>query len=66
MYSGGGVQGPLRSNTRLEAAGSATISCISNHQEILEILMVLSKAVTQILQGPVGSFNQSGNGAVGG
>jgi len=60
---GGGVQGPLRTNTG-GTAGSATISgtAITSGNFNQSGIVV---SVTTNTSGPVGSFNQSGNGAVG-
>jgi hypothetical protein len=63
--SGGGVQGPLRSNTA-GTAGSATISGSAVTSGIFVDLDNSVKNVTSNTSGPVGSFNQSGNGAAGG
>jgi hypothetical protein len=60
---GGGVQGPLRTNTA-GTAGSATISgtAITSGNFNQSGIVV---SVTTNTSGPVGTFNQSGNGASG-
>jgi hypothetical protein len=62
--TGGGVQGPLRSNTA-GTGGSATISgtAITSGQFKNSSNIVVS--VTTNTSGPVGTFNQSGNGVAG-
>jgi hypothetical protein len=61
--TGGGVQGPLRTNTA-GTAGSATISGTAiTSGSFNQSGVVVS--VSTCTGGPVGSFNQSGNGAVG-
>jgi hypothetical protein len=62
--TGGSVSGPLRSNTA-GTAGSATISgtAITSGQFKNTSNVVVS--VTTNTSGPVGTFNQSGNGAAG-
>jgi hypothetical protein len=62
---GGGVQGPLRSNTP-GTAGSATINGSAITSGTFRDSDGTTKNVTTLNSGPVGSFNQSGNGAVGG
>ena len=63
--TGGGVQGPLRTNTA-GTAGSATISGSVITSGNFRDSDGVTKAVTTNTSGPVGSFNQSGNGVVGG
>jgi hypothetical protein len=63
--TGGGVQGPLRTNTA-GTAGSATISGSAVTSGIFVDSDYSVKNVTSNTSGPVGSFNQSGNGAAGG
>jgi hypothetical protein len=63
--TGGGVQGPLRTNTR-GTAGSATISGSAVTSGIFVDSDNSVKNVTSNTSGPVGSFNKSGNGAAGG
>jgi hypothetical protein len=63
--SGGGVQGPLRSNTA-GTAGSATISGSAVTSGIFVDSDNSVKNVTSNTSGPTGVFNQSGNGAAGG
>jgi len=59
----GGVQGPLRTNTA-GTAGSATISgSVITSGSFNQSGVVVS--VTTCTSGPVGSFNQSGDGATG-
>ena len=62
--TGGGVQGPLRTNTA-GTAGSATISGSAVTSGIFVDSDNSVKNVTSNTSGPVGSFNQSGNGDVG-
>lgn len=62
--TGGGVQGPLRTNTR-GSAGSATIGGTVITSGNFRDSDGTTKAVTTNTSGPVGSFNQSGNGAQG-
>jgi len=62
--TGGGVQGPLRTNT----AGTAGIATISGTVVTSGIFIDTDKSVTNITSntsGPVGTFNQSGDGVVG-
>ena len=59
--TGGGVQGPLRTNTA-GTAGSATISGSAVTSGIFVDSDNSVKNVTSNTSGPVGSFNQSGNG----
>ena len=59
-YTGGGVQGPLRSNTP-GTAGSATVNASPITSGNFRDSDGVSKAVTSNTSGPVGSFNQSGN-----
>jgi hypothetical protein len=63
--TGGGVQGPLRTNTA-GTAGSATISGTAITSGNFRDTDGATKSVTAITGGPVGTFNQSGNGATGG
>ena len=62
--TGGGVQGPLRTNTA-GTAGSATISVTPVTSGNFRDSDGITKSVTTNTSGPVGSFNQSGNGEVG-
>ena len=62
--TGGGVQGPLRTNTA-GTAGSATINGTAITSGNFRDSDGSTKSVTTLNSGPVGSFNQSGNGAVG-
>jgi len=62
--TGGGVQGPLRTNTA-GTAGSATINATPISSGTFKDSDGTNKNVTSNTSGPVGSFNQSGNGAVG-
>jgi len=62
--TGGGVQGPLRTNTA-GTAGSATISGSVITSGNFRDSDGTTKAITTLTGGPVGTFNQSGNGAVG-
>ena len=62
--TGGGVQGPLRTNTA-GTAGSATINGTAITSGNFRDSDGSTKSVTTLTSGPVGSFNQSGNGAVG-
>jgi hypothetical protein len=64
-YTGGGVQGPLRTNTA-GTAGSATVNASPITSGNFRDSDGVSKSVTSNTSGPVGTFNQSGNGAVGG
>lgn len=61
---GGGVQGPLRTNTA-GTAGSATISGTSVTSGQFKNQSNIVVSVTTNTSGPVGTFNQSGNGADG-
>jgi len=67
--TGGGVQGPLRSNNP-STAGTATISASAittstlSFKEANGASVTIGTAVT-LDDGPVGSFNQSGNGTAG-
>src|SRR5210317_1303146 len=63
--TGGGVQGPLRTNTA-GTAGSATISGTAITSGNFRDSDGTTKSVTALTGGPVGTFNQSGNGATGG
>ncbi len=62
--SGGGVQGPLRSNSA-GTAGTGTISVTPITSGNFRDSDGTTKAVTTNTSGPVGTFNQSGNGAAG-
>ena len=62
--TGGGVQGPLRTNTA-GTAGSATVGGTPITSGNFRDSDGVTKAVTTNTSGPVGTFNQSGNGAVG-
>jgi len=62
--TGGGVQGPLRTNTA-GTAGSATINGSAVTSGNFRDTDGSTKAVTTLTSGPVGTFNQSGNGAAG-
>ena len=62
--TGGGVQGPLRSNTA-GSAGSASIGGTAITSGTFRDSDGTTKNVTTLTSGPVGSFNQSGNGLVG-
>jgi hypothetical protein len=63
--SGGGVQGPLRSNTP-GSAGSTTIDGTDITSGIFSDTDDSVKNVNTNTSGPTGTFNDSGNGAVGG
>jgi len=63
--SGGGVQGPLRSNTA-GTAGSNTISGSVITSGNFRDTDGVTKSVTTNTSGPTGTFNNNGNGAVGG
>jgi hypothetical protein len=62
--TGGGVQGPLRTNTA-GTAGSATISGTAVTSGNFRDTDGSTKSVTTLTSGPVGTFNQSGNGVAG-
>ena len=62
--TGGGVQGPLRTNTR-GSAGSATIGGSAITSGNFRDSDGTTKSVTTNTSGPRASFNQSGNGAQG-
>ena len=62
--TGGGVQGPLRTNTS-GTAGAATISGTVITSGNFRDIDGSTKSVTTLTSGPVGTFNQSGNGTVG-
>ena len=62
--TGGGVQGPLRTNTA-GTAGSATISGTAITSGNFRDTDGTTKSVTTLTSGPVGTFNQSGNGVAG-
>jgi hypothetical protein len=62
--TGGGVQGPLRSNTA-GTAGSASIGGTAITSGTFRDSDGTTKNVTTLTGGPVGSFNQSGNGVSG-
>ena len=63
--TGGGVQGPLRTNTA-GTAGSAAISGTAITSGNFRDSDGTTKSVTALTGGPVGTFNQSGNGVTGG
>jgi len=63
--TGGGVQGPLRTNTA-GTGGSATISGSAITSGTFRDSDGTTKNITTLNSGPVGSFNQSGNGGSGG
>ena len=63
--TGGGVQGPLRTNTA-GTAGSATVSGTVVTSGTFKDSVGVTQNVTSNTSGPVGTFNQSGNGAAGG
>ena len=63
--SGGGTSGPLQSSSG-GTAGSATISGTAITSGNFRDIDGSTKSVTTLTSGPVGTFNQSGNGAVGG
>ena len=60
----GGVQGPLRTNTA-GTAGAATINGTAITSGNFRDSDGTTKSVTTLNGGPVGTFNQSGNGVVG-
>jgi len=62
--TGGGVQGPLRTNTA-GTAGAATVGGTAVTSGNFRDLDGSTKSVTTLTSGPVGTFNQSGSGAVG-
>jgi len=62
--TGGAVKGPLRSNSA-GSAGSASISGTAITSGTFRDSDGSTKNVTTLTSGPVGSFNQSGNGASG-
>jgi len=62
--TGGGVQGPLRTNNA-GSPGAATISGTVITSGTFRDSDGTTKNVTTLTSGPVGSFNQSGNGAHG-
>ena len=62
--TGGGVQGPLRTNTA-GTAGSATINGTAITSGNFRDSDGSTKSVTTLTSGPVGTFNQSGNGVAG-
>ena len=62
--TGGGVQGPLRTNTS-GSAGAATINGTAITSGNFRDLDGTTKSVTTLNSGPVQTFNQSGNGTVG-
>ena len=62
--TGGGVQGPLRTNTA-GTAGTATINGTAITSGNFRDSDGTTKAITTLTGGPVGTFNQSGNGVVG-
>ena len=62
--TGGGVQGPLRTNTRGSAgalSGTGTAITSGSFRDTDGV----TKSVTTLTSGPAGSFNSSGNGVVG-
>ena len=59
----GGVQGPLRSNSA-GAGGSATVA-VALTSGTFRDSDGTTKNITTLTSGPVGTFNQSGNGGVG-
>ena len=61
----GGVQGPLRTNTA-GTAGAATVNGTAITSGTFRDSDGTTKNITSLTAGPVGTFNQSGNGAVGG
>ena len=63
--TGGGVKGPLRSNSA-GSGGSASISGTAITSGTFRDSDGTTKNVTTLTSGPVGSFNQSGNGVSGG
>ena len=62
--TGGGVQGPLRTNTA-GTAGAATVGGTVVTSGNFRDFDSTTKSVTTLTSGPVGTFNQSGNGAAG-
>ena len=65
--TGGGVQGPLRSNSP-SVAGTATVNATpltSGSFREADGTSVTFASATTLDQGPVGTFNQSGNGTAG-
>jgi len=62
--TGGGVQGPLRTNTA-GTAGSATVNGTAITSGNFRDSDGATKSVTSLTSGPVGTFNQSGDGVVG-
>ena len=62
--TGGGVQGPLRSNSP-GTGGSATVGGTPVTSGNFRDTDGTQKAVTTNTSGPTGTFNQSGNGATG-
>ena len=65
--TGGGVQGPLRSNSP-SVAGTATVNATpltSGSFRESDGTSVTFNTATTLDQGPVGTFNQSGNGVAG-
>ena len=62
--SGGGVGGPLRNNTA-GTAGTGTVAATPVTSGNFRDSDGITKAVTTNTSGPVGTFNQSGNGAAG-
>lgn len=62
--TGGGVQGPLRTNTA-GTAGTATISGTAVTSGNFRDTDGTTKTVTSNTSGPTGTFNDSGNGAAG-
>ena len=62
--TGGGVQGPLRTNTA-GTGGSASISGTVVSSGTFRDSDGTTKNITSLTSGPVGTFNQSGNGVSG-
>jgi len=63
-YTGGGVQGPLRTNIA-GSPGAATVQATPITSGNFRDSDGVTKSVTTNTSGPVGTFNQSGNGAAG-
>jgi hypothetical protein len=64
LLQGGGVQGPLRTNTA-GTAGSATVSGTVVTSGTFKDSAGATQNVTSNTSGPTGVFNSSGNGATG-
>jgi hypothetical protein len=62
--TGGGVQGPLRTNTA-GTSGAATVGGTVVTSGNFRDFDSTTKSVTTLTSGPVGTFNQSGNGVAG-